>query len=208
MHFIAAGAELGEPGLIAGFHESPQRLVATAAGVGLDLGRYVDEGLVRILWQLPTELSPDAWAQRLLAAVAEQRPARLLVDALTDVQQHIVPSERLSDYLTTLVTLLRAEGVTSLFAAELDTLIGPELRIPVPTVSAVLDNTILLRRFELGSQLHRLVSVIKVRQSGADPVLREFDITSRGITIGEPFSRASALLTGSAMPVGADESAL
>jgi circadian clock protein KaiC len=58
MHFIVAGAELGEPGLIAGFHESPQRLVATAVGVGLDLGRYVDEGLVRILWQLPTELSP------------------------------------------------------------------------------------------------------------------------------------------------------
>ena len=207
MHFIAAGAELREPGLIAGFHESPQRLVATAAGVGLDLGRYVDEGLVRILWQLPTELSPDAWAHSLLAAVAEQRPARLLVDALTDVQQHLIPSERLSDYLTALVTLLRAQGVTSLFAAELDTLIGPELRIPVPTVSAVLDNTILLRRFELGSQLHRLVSVIKVRQSGADPVLREFDITNRGITIGEPFSRASALLTGSAMPVGADESA-
>jgi hypothetical protein len=50
--------------------------------------------------------------------------------------------------------------------------------------------------------------VIKVRQRGADPVLREFDITSRGITIGEPFSWASALLTGSAMPVGADESAL
>ena len=118
--------------------------------------------------------------RRLLAAVAEQRPARLLVDALTDVQQHIVPSERLSDYLTALVTLLRAEEVTSLFAAELDTLVGPELRMPVPTVSAVLDNTILLRRFELGSQLHRLVSVIKVRQSAADPVLREFDITESG----------------------------
>ena len=44
MHFVVAGAERGEPGLIAGFHESPQRLVATAAGIGLDLGRYVDAG--------------------------------------------------------------------------------------------------------------------------------------------------------------------
>jgi circadian clock protein KaiC len=150
MHFIAAGAERGEPGLIAGFHESPQQLLATAAGIGLDLNRFVEAGLVRILWQLPTELSPDAWAQSLLTTVAEQRPTRLFVDALTDVQQHIVPPDRLADYLTALVTVLRAEGVTSLFAAELDTLVGPELRLPLPTVSAVLDNGILLRRVELG----------------------------------------------------------
>jgi hypothetical protein len=31
-----------------------------------------------------------------------------------------------------------------------------------PTVSAILDNTILLRRFELESRLQRLVSVIKM----------------------------------------------
>jgi circadian clock protein KaiC len=206
-HFIAAGAARGEPGLIAGFHESPQRLVATAAGIGLDLGRYVDAGLVRILWQLPTELSPDAWVQSLLATIAAQHPARLVVDALTDVQQHMVPAERLSDYLTALVAVLRAAGVTSLFAAELDTLVGPELRLPLPTVSAVLDNGILLRRFELGSRLQRLVSVIKMRQSASDPALRAFAVTDAGITIGEPFSRATALLTGSAIPVGAGEQA-
>jgi circadian clock protein KaiC len=205
VHFVAAGAEHGEPGLIAGFHESPQRLLATAAGIGLDLGRFVEAGLVRILWQLPTELSPDAWAGNLLSTIAEQRPARLFVDALTDVQQHIIPSDRLADYMTALVNALRAAGVTSLFAAELDTLVGPELRLPLPTVSAVLDNGILLRRFELGSQLQRLVSVIKMRQSASDPALREFTITDQGITIGEPFSRATALLTGSAMPIGVDE---
>jgi circadian clock protein KaiC len=205
-HFIVAGAQRGEPGMIAGFHETPQRLVATAAGIGLDLGRYVDEGLVRILWQLPTELSPDAWAQRLLTAVAEQRPARLFVDALTDVHQHIVPSDRLADYMTALASALRTAQVTSLFAAELDSLVGPELRLPLPTVSAVLDNGILLRRFELGSQLHRLVSVIKMRQSASDPALREFSITDQGITIGERFSRATALLTGSATPIGVDAS--
>jgi circadian clock protein KaiC len=83
--------------------------------------------------------------------------------------------------------------------------VGPELRLPLPTVSAVLDNGILLRRFELGSQLQRLVSVIKMRQSASDPALRAFAITDQGITIGEPFSRATALLTGSAIPVGADE---
>jgi circadian clock protein KaiC len=203
LQFIVAGAERGERGLIAGFHEPPPRLVATAAAIGLDLGRHLDAGLVRILWQLPIDLMPDAWAHTLLATVEEHRPARLFVDSLPDVQQHIRPADRLSDFVTALVTTLRAEGVTSLFAAELDTLVGPELRLPIPTISAAMDNGILLRHVELESRLHRLVSIIKMRQSAADPVIREYVITDQGITVGEPFSRATALLTGSAVPVRA-----
>jgi circadian clock protein KaiC len=205
VHFFVAGAERGERGLIAGFHESPQRLVATAAAIGLDLGRAVDAGLVRIHWQLPIELVPDAWAQTLLTSVAEHHPARLFVDSLPDVQQHINPPNRLSDYVTALVYALRSWEVTSLFASELDTLVGPELRLPIPDISAALDNGLLLRRFELASRFHQLVSVIKMRQSAADPAIREFVITNQGITVGEPFSRATALLTGSARPVEAPE---
>jgi len=203
LQFIVAGAEQGERGLIAGFHESPQRLVATAAAIGLDLGRHLDAGLVRILWQLPIDLMPDAWAHTLLATVAAHPPARLFVDSLPDVQQHIVPADRLSDFVTALVTTLREAGVTSLFAAELDTLVGPELRLPIPDISAAMDNGILLRHAELESRLHRLVSILKMRQSTADPTIREYGISERGITVGEPFSQVTALLTGSARPAGA-----
>jgi circadian clock protein KaiC len=205
LQFIMAGAERGERGLIAGFHESPQRLVATAAAIGLDLVRSMDAGLVRILWQLPLELAPDAWAQTLLTSVAEHRPTRLFVDSLPDVQQHILPADRLSDFVTALVYALRTAGVTSLFAAELDALVGLELRLPIPEISAAIDNGILLRHFELESRLYRLVSVIKMRQSAADPAIREYGITDQGITVGEPFSQATALLTGSAVPVRADQ---
>jgi circadian clock protein KaiC len=75
--------------------------------------------------------------------------------------------------------------------------------LPIPTISAAMDNGILLRHFELESRLHRLVSIIKMRQSAADPAIREYSITDRGITVGEPFSQATALLTGSARPVEA-----
>ncbi|MFN8594412.1 MAG: ATPase domain-containing protein [Thermomicrobiales bacterium] len=202
LHYIMAGAARGEHGLIAGFHETPQRLVHTAAAIGLDLDRYIEAGLIHILWQLPVDLNPDAWAQTLLETIATHRPLRLFVDALPDVQQHIIPEDRLSDYVTALVTALRIAGVTSIFASELDTLVGPELRLPIPAVSAALDNGILLRRFELESRLHRLISVIKMRESASDLLIREFAISDGGIAVGEPFSRAAALLTGSAVPVG------
>jgi circadian clock protein KaiC len=80
--------------------------------------------------------------------------------------------------------------------------VGPELRLPIPDISAAMDNGILLRHAELESRLHRLVSILKLRQSTADPAIREYGITDRGIAVGEPFSHATALLTGSAVPVG------
>jgi circadian clock protein KaiC len=92
--------------------------------------------------------------------------------------------------------------VTSLFASELDTLVGPELRLPIPDISAAMDNGILLRHVEVESRLHRMVSIIKMRQSAADLVIREYVITDQGIAVGEPFSQVTALLTGSAVPVG------
>jgi circadian clock protein KaiC len=202
LQFIAAGAERGEPGVIAGFHEPPDRLVAVAAAIGLDLERYIAAGLIRVLWQLPVDLSPDAWAHTLLETIAAHGSSRLFVDALPDVQQHIIPPDRMTDFVAALLTRLRAAGVTSLFASELDTLAGSELRLPMPYVAAALDNGLLLRRIELESRLHRLISVIKMRGSASDPVIREFSITDAGLIVGEPFSRGAALLTGTAIPVG------
>jgi circadian clock protein KaiC len=49
LHFVHAGVQQGEPGLVATFHEPPSRLLMKAAGMRLDLGPYVESGQVRIL---------------------------------------------------------------------------------------------------------------------------------------------------------------
>ena len=203
LHLVVEGARRGERGLVAGFHESPERLIRTAAGVGLDLGSHVAGGLVRILWRPPLELAPDAWAWEVLAAVAEHRPGRLVVDALTDVERRIPGPDRPPDFVAALAGALRAAGVTALFNAELGTLVGSELRVPLPAVSAALDNLVLLRYFEWGSQVQRLVSVLKARETAFDPTIRDFVIGERGIAVGGPFAGAAALLTGAAAHVPA-----
>lgn len=200
LHLLAEGARLGEPGLIAGFHESPERLVRTAAGVGLDLATPIERGLVRVLWRPPLELSPDAWAWELLAAVEEHRPRRLMVDALSDLARHLPGPDRPADFVASLAGALRAGGVTGLFTVELGNLVGPELRVPVPAVSAALDNLVLLRYVELGGHLRRLVSVLKARETAFDPLIREFAIGGRGVAVGEPFAGAAGLLTGAPVP--------
>jgi circadian clock protein KaiC len=54
---------------------------------------------------------------------------------------------------------------------------------------------------ELRSQLYRMLSVLKMRESPNDPALRLFSITSKGIDVAETFESAEAILTGQARPL-------
>ena len=47
--------------------------------------------------------------------------------------------------MAALTGALRADGVATIFTAELATLVGPELRVPLQAVSVALDNIVLLR---------------------------------------------------------------
>ena len=63
-------------------------------------------------------------------------------------------------------------------------------------LTPIAENLILLRYVELGAQLRRLISVLKVRDSRFDPQLRAFDIEGGQISVGEPFRGMEGLLTG------------
>jgi circadian clock protein KaiC len=198
LSFLLEGAARGERGLLAGFHESDADLITTAARIGLDLQSAIADGRIRVLWNPPLELSADAWAWRLLAAVEEHRPQRVFVDAISDIQRFISSPQRLATYAAALTNELRALGTTALIATEIDAYVDDQLIAPVPAASATMDNGILLRQVELRSSLHRLVSVLKARQMGTDPAIREFVISDRGIKVSGPFAGAAGLLTGSA----------
>ena len=201
LSFLAAGAREGARALMAGFHESQSDLVKTAAGIGLDLGHHIDAGLVRVLWDPPLEISADAWAWRLLTAIEEYRPQRVFIDAISDVQRLMTSPERMSTYATALLNELRERGATAMIAAEIDAYVGDQLIVPVPAASATMDTGILLRQVELRSSLHRMISVLKARQIGTDPTIREFIIGDQGIQVSLPFPVVgSGLLTGRPAP--------
>jgi circadian clock protein KaiC len=204
LSFLMEGAARGERGLLAGFHETEPDLITTAARIGLDLNGAIAAGRIRVLWNPPLELSADAWAWRLLAAVDQHRPERVFVDALTDIQRFIASSQRMPTYAVALTNELRARGATALISMEIDAYVDDQLVVPVPAASATMDNGILLRQIEMRSSLHRLISVLKSRQMETDPAIRGFVITDQGIVINSPFSgTASGLLTGRAVPADA-----
>ncbi len=157
------------------------------------------------MWDPPLELSADAWAWRLLDAVEEHRPRRVFIDALTDIQRFVASPQRMPTFTAALTNELRALGATALIATEIDAYVDEQLAVPIPAASATMDNGLLVRQVEIRSSLLRLISILKARQIGTDPAIREFVISDQGIAVSRPFPASTGLLTGR---VATDESTL
>jgi circadian clock protein KaiC len=91
---------------------------------------------------------------------------------------------------------LRVLNVTTFYTCETRNLIGAVIEGPTIGLSTIAENLILLRYVEMRSQLRRLISVVKMRDSDFDSSLREFRITFAGIELANTFESAETILSG------------
>jgi circadian clock protein KaiC len=196
IHFTCASSP-AEPGLFFGFYETPPRLLHRAASLGLDLEGAVGRDEVEILWQPQGENIQDELAHRLLDAVSRRGVRRLFIDGLGAFIEATIEPARVSRFFALLVNELRARGVTTLYSMETRDLVGPGIEMPISGISSVVECLIALRYVEYRARSYRLLSVVKVRESGFDPTLREFVISDgSGISLAGAFEGAESLLSG------------
>lgn len=185
-----------EPGLMLGFYETPQRLYAKARSIGVDLERLVKKGHVQIIWHSQGENLLDELGHDLLKAVADRNVKRLVIDGLGGMIESIPYQERIGRYMACLMNELRARDVTALMTMESSDIVGPNVRLPIGGVSALIENLIFLRFVERNASLSRLISVAKMRNSDYDQHVREFVVTARGVEVGEPLFGMEGSMTG------------
>lgn len=185
-----------EPGLHFGFYETPERLVANASVIGVHLQPLVEAGQLQIMWRPPTEQILDDLGNALLEAVRRHKVRRLFIDGMGGFVSAADTRERLPAFLAALTDELRAMQVTTLIAVETPNLAGPDIQMPIEGVSALSENMILLRFAEYRACLYRLISLMKVRGSGFDRQLREFQISEAGVRMPPSFQGAEDMLSG------------
>ncbi len=200
LYFLEAGARRDEPGLYFGFWETDTRLLAKAAGVGLNLRPSVDAGRLLLESRAPVEMLPDKLAHDLLDLVKRHQVRRLVLDGLEPFIRASFAPERMNDLLAALLNQLYDLDVTLLVTR--GSTIPPcfPLEAPLDVSEALVDNLLALRYAELRSQHYRLLSIIKMRASEYDPALREFSISAQGIEVAANSESAEAILTGQARP--------
>jgi len=198
--FLAAGAEAGEPGLLLGYHETPETLVRKGEGVGLPIRRGIEERKIHLHWRSPSELLADEEVERLLALIEEHGIQRVVIDALEDLRHAVIPPSRELEVLASLANLLREKKVTTVVMHDLQRIVGVSFDMPMAELSATMDNALHLRAVEQKGEMKRLVAILKVRARAHDHSLREFLITPAGMSVGKAFSKSEMVLTGLGLP--------
>lgn len=192
---LAAAAERGERGAAFMFDESLATLLARSVGMGMNLQKHLQSGLVSLKQVDPGELSPGEFTHAVRQAVEHEGAKVVLIDSLNGYLQ-AMPDERfLIIQLHELLTYLGQQGVVTLLVVAQHGLLGSNMQSPVDA-SYLADAVILLRYFEAKGRLRRVISVMKKRSSAHEDTLRELRMGPGGLWIGEPLHNFHGVLTG------------
>jgi len=194
LHFLSRSSS-DEPGLMFGFYETPASLRAKTDRILPALGPLFDSGAVELLWQTPTSDLLDAYGKTLLDAVHRRKVKRLFIDGLTAFRSGAVDPSRIGNFFSALSNELRVRGVTTVYSLEVPNILGPAVNVPVDDASSLAENMILLRFVERGARLHRVISILKTRDSDFAPSLYGYDLTGKGVEIHETPDSVEQLLT-------------
>ncbi|NMH96788.1 ATPase domain-containing protein [Pseudonocardia acidicola] len=178
LSFVFHGAREGDPGLVATMQENPAQLERAAQQFGWSM---IEDGIT-LLYRSPVDLYLDEWVYELLDLVEATGARRVLIDSLGDLQGAASDVTRFREYLYSLTQRCSRRGVSLLMTYEVPELYGLT-RLSEHNVSHLADNVVLLRFRESGRAVSRTLTVLKSRAGGHDVRVREFEISTGGITL-------------------------
>ena len=193
-HVVVAAAERGEPSAMFLFDESVRALVTRSRGIGFDLERHMESGLVRVKSLDPAEVSPGEFIQGIRDAVEKDGARVLVIDSLNGYLNAMPEEHFVMIQLHELLAYLGQLGVVTLLINAQAGLIGH--MSSTVDVSYLADTVILLRYYETRGEVRQAISVLKKRTGSHERTIRELRISSDGLHIGDPLRSFRGVLTG------------
>ncbi|MGC0225621.1 ATPase domain-containing protein [Pseudooceanicola nitratireducens] len=192
---MLSALERGEKAAYFLFDERLGTLMQRCKALDMDLTPYVENGQLIIRQIDPAELTPGQFAGEVRASVEEHHATVVGIDSL-NAYLHAMPSDTyLMLQMHELLSYLAQRGVVSLLIVGHHGITG-DLRTDID-ISYLADTVMLLRFFEAEGHLRKSIAVIKTRTSDHERSIREFRIDKNGVTIGEPITNFSGILSGS-----------
>jgi circadian clock protein KaiC len=182
LHFLFQGADNGEPGVLAAFQEHPTQLARIAGSFGWDF----DRSDVHVLGRSPVDLYIDEWVYELLACVEQTHARRVVIDSLGDLAFASPDDIRFRELIYSLSQRLARRGVSLMMTYESPELFGLT-RLSEIGMSHLADNVVVLQYLRAESQVKRALLVLKTRASDHHPEIRQFNIRTDGIVLGDRF---------------------
>ena len=180
--FAVECARRGEPALYVSFEESPQQLTDDWRRLGWDVSELGAEGVIDVLHVAPSELDIDRHTFVIQERARACKARLVVIDSVSAFD--IVPGNSVivHDYLWGIADYFKRQGITLILTTEEYSFFegggAPERRM-----SYLADAVLLLRLVEVGYDVRRRVSVMKMRGSGHDTRIRELVIGEDGVKV-------------------------
>lgn len=192
--FAIAALARGKKAAMFVFDEELGLLFARMKSIGIDLESLRRNGSFVIEQVDAAELSPGEFAHMVRKRVDEQGIEAVVIDSLNGYQAAMPEENSLILHMHELLQYLNRRGSATFITVAQHGFIG-DMRVPVD-VTYLADTVILLRYFEAAGRMRRAISVIKKRMGMHESTIREYQIGSRGLTVGEPLDEFQGILRG------------
>jgi circadian clock protein KaiC len=193
--FVKGGADNNERCLFLAYEESCEQLARNATGWGVDFTKLEKSNLLHIEAIYPETASLEEHLLNIQQLVETFKPRRLVLDSLTAIERGS-SKKNFREFLISLTSYLKKKEITALFTSTSTTIVGGT-SVTDSHISTITDSIILLRYAEVFGDIHRVITVLKMRGSLHTKGIFEFDIDSKGMHISSgPFTSLSGILGG------------
>lgn len=192
--FVDRACQQGARALYFAFEESARQIMRSMNSIGLDLKRWVDKGLLKFDCVRPTQYGLEMHLASMHAALEDFGPKVVVVDPITDLSA-IGTTIEVRAMLTRLVDHLKCRSLTVLLTG----LIHDEGqgRSSAIGISSLIDTWLQLEEVEVGCERNRTVTIRKSRGMAHSNQVREFLMSSKGISLVDVCLGPHGVLTGS-----------
>ena len=184
------------------FDESEETLMTRSHGLGFDMAAGKDSGCIRLHHLDPAELTPGQIAQLLVRQVEDENVRVVIIDTLNGYLQSAIEEPAVLLQVRELISFLSRRQVVTLLTMTQHGILGPDMAAPVD-LSFLADNVFLLRYFEAQGAIRKALSVVKKRSGKHESTIRELILKPGGVSVSEPLSDFTGVLTGTPVYAGA-----
>lgn len=191
--FVAA-MKRGEKATYYLFDEGLGTFQARCLSLGMNLQPYLDNGQLNLKQIDPAALSPGEFSSLIRMAVEEGGSTLLAIDSLNAYLQAMPGEQYLMLQMHEVLSYLGQTGVKTILVLGQHGIVG-DVRSDID-LSYLSDTIVLFRFFEAKGQIRSAISIVKSRSAPHERTIRELQLTSNGIQVGEALTDFEGVMGG------------
>lgn len=181
-HLADSVCRAGRRALYLAFEESEPQLARNMKSIGLDLQKWLDKGLLKVVSNRASLCNLEMHLVLAHKAVKEFKPELVIIDPISTLSAH-GDAYGAKEMLARLLESMKTSGITVL-ATDL-TVMDENMESTEVGISSICDTWIRLSMERQGHERQRRITIVKSRGMAHDYATKELLMTGKGMAIGD-----------------------